>query len=858
LRRFSHTALIFTLLSTAGYSQVRFFENGQATRTGPDAGLFPDTPTRTKIDLSGEWHYSTDGREWRTVTVPSAYDWTGKVTFRRTFDITPEMLDRFSFSVVAYGINYQSDMTINGNFVGRHTGGYSSFVQPIPQNTLQVGKENTIQISVDNELTPRTTLPLCQQVGAWRTYGGIFRDIYFLATPKLYVELAEAKTSFSAGQSSATVSVRAEITDRGSGIKPEANSFIGFQVEAFDKLSGNLTGQGGIVPFVPQPNKSVPVNGQVSIGTLKLWSPEVPDLYVLKCRIVRVMNKEVTLLDEYDFDIGVRELRWGDGKLYVNNTLTPLKGILWHEDHPSFGSAMTYDAMERDIAMVKSLGANLVRFLYPPHPYMLNLCDRYGLLVMEEIPLADVPAEILSKEYFQDEALNYIKEMVGRDKHHVSVTAWGIGDEFEQTSSSACDYVNNARNAIKSVDDRYVYFATNNLHDRCFEYVDLVVLNTYSDNAKEFREFLKQSQSRYPDKPIVVGRYGRNIEPDNRNGYSDPNSMEAQARTVMQFYEAMKDSKVAGSVLWSFSDWRSDRPALTTHANDPYLQSIGILSYEREKRPAFEVTRALFNGEKLQALPVGNYAPSAPISYVLAGLVVLLSFAFLYNSNRRFRECVNRSLFRTYNFFADVRDQRVIATTHSLFLAVVISVTWAIILSSIFSHYRENILWDNMLSQFMGDNLKAWFVQLVWHPTTFILVISGLVLLKILVLIALVKLLAMIVRTHVYTYHAVSITIWSMLPYVILIPLTMILYRIMESEMYVLPVAVLLILMNAWVFMRLLKGVSIIYDVFPLKVYAVGILLVLVCTASVYGYFDYTRSTSVYLRYFFQSVHASM
>jgi len=820
--------------------------------------MFSDTPSRTKVDLSGSWRYTVDGKDWGTVLVPSAYDWTGKVTFRRTFDLSPEMLDKYAFELVAYGINYQSEIAINGNFIGRHLGGYSSYVFPIPQNALQVGKENTIQITTDNELTPRTTLPILQPVGGWRSYGGIFRDIYLLATPKLYIDRADPKVVLSAEKSSATVSVRSEIADRGSGIKPEGNSFIGLQVEMFDKLNGDFVGRSGITPISPQANKSVSASAQVMLGSPKLWSPEVPDLYVVKCEIVRVAGKEITVLDEYDFDTGVRELRWGGGKLLINDTPTSLKGILWQEDHPSFGSTMTYEAMERDIAMIKSLGANLVRFLYPPHPYMMNLCDRYGLLVMEEIPLDRVPTEILAKDYFQDMAVSYVRDMVTRDLHHVSVLAWGIGDEFETTSSIASDYVNSVRNIIKSLDDRHVYFATSNAHDRCFEYVDLVAVNTYRDDPKEFKELLKQYLASAPDKPIIVARYGKSIQPWNSYGYSDPHSKEAQARMIAQFYEEMKSSKVVGGVLWSLSDWRTDRPALTTYAGDPYLQSMGIVSYERDKRPAFEVVRALFNGEKLQALPVGNYAATSPIVYVLAGLVVLISFAFMYNSNRRFRECVNRSLFRTYNFFADVRDQRILAYRHSFFLAAVIAVTWATILSSILSHYRDNLFLDNMLSQFMSDTVKDWFVRLVWSPPKFILAISCLILLKLFVLTLLVKLISMIVRTHVFYYHSLSITLWSMLPYVVLIPVAMVLYRVIESPEYVLPAFIAMALTTVWVLARLLKGISIIYDVFPMKVYAIGVAVILLCAALAYGYFDYTRSTSIYLKYLLQSTQASM
>ena len=330
-----------------GFPQVKFFENNQATRIGPDAGMFPDTPTRMKLDLSGSWNYSLDGKEWRQVSVPSAYDGVGKIALRRTFEMKPEMLDRYTFSIVAYGINYQSEITINGNFIGRHYGGYSSFIVPIQANVLQVGSENSIQVLVDNELTPKTTLPLRQPVGSWRTYGGIFRDIYLLGTPKLCIEQASTKITLSNDKSSANILVRGEITERAANFKPEANTSYGFQVEVFEKLSGNFAGRSGIIPFAPQLNRTISPSATVVLGSPKQWSPEVPDLYVTKCKIVRIIGQTISTLDEYDFDIGVRDFKWNDGKLFIAGTQTPLKGILWQEDHPTFGSALSYEAMAK-------------------------------------------------------------------------------------------------------------------------------------------------------------------------------------------------------------------------------------------------------------------------------------------------------------------------------------------------------------------------------------------------------------------------------------------------------------------------------------------------------------------------------
>ncbi len=847
------SALLQTALAQGLPAGMKFHENGQPSRTGPDAAMFPDNPTRLKIDLSGTWQYTVTGKDWNTVTVPSAFEGQNKATFMRSFAVTSEMLDKYTFSLVAYGINYQSEILINGNFIGRHMGGFTSFVYPIPPNTLQVGTENSIKVSVDAELTPKTTLPLRQQVGGWRNYGGIFRDIYILATPKVYVENADVSYDSPKENKPVHMTIHATVTDR--GYTPQQGEALGFQVEFVQKLNGEPAGKSGIVSVGRPVNRSATVTAEVNVPSPVLWSPESPELYVARVELVRVISKEVSILDEYDVTVGIREFGWANGRLTVNGNFEPLKGITWQEDHPLYGSALTYEVIEKDITQIKTLGANLIRFQYPPHPYVLNLCDRYGLLVMEEIPMRSVPDDILSKDYFQDLATTYAHEMIARDRQHPSVLAWGMGDGLELTSEASTEFIRSLRTTIRTLDNRPLYIASQWPGHSGFADADIAAYNSITPDVRELREALREVKTKFPGKPVIVARYGSQVEPGNHNGYSDPLSMEAQARTAMLMYEAIGEAKVAGGVFWAYNDWATDRPTLTTHSHNPYLVAMGVVSADREKRTAFDVLRALYNGEKVQALPVGNYSSNTPVIYVVAGILALISFFFLYNGNRRFRDCVNRSILRTYNFFADVRDQRILLWSHSLFLALVIAVTWATLLSSMLYHYRDNVVLDNILSQILSDGMKEWLVQLIWQPLNFIVTLSVFFFVLFCVMSVVVRLGSVLVRTHVYFYHAFSITMWSMLPYILLIPVAMVIYRLsMETDFYIMPMTVLSILITLWFLVRLLKGISIIYDVYLFKVYAVSLLILIVAGAAVYSYLDYTLSTSMYIRYFIDSV----
>ena len=864
-------SLLLCLFNTHSYSQAnridseyRFFENGKPTPQGIDVGMFAQTSTRAKIDLGGNWQFTHDGKEWRSVQIPSAYNFIGKVTFQRKFEITNEMLDKYNFSLVCYGINYQAEIQINGNFVGRHIGGYSSFVLPIREKVLQLGTENAIKIEVNDELTVNTTLPLRHMVNGWRNYGGIFRDIYILATPKLSISETIAKSEISSDYKSVKLNVRSTIENYGFTLSEESSSknvFTAYSIEVYDKLTEALVGKSGLVPFSISPKKTKDLNVDLPIANPKLWSPETPDLYIVKCFIVRVSGKEIFPIDEFIFNYGFRDLRFKSGAILVNGTQLQLMGVMWQEDHPFFGSAMTYEALEKDVAIMKTAGVNFIRFLYPPHPYMLNLCDRYGLFVIEEIPFTQVPSAIYEKEFYTEQAENYTKEMVIRDRNHPAVLAWGIGNEFEISEVSqlkSLDYIESLKNVIKSADERPVYFAVSVLatgkdfYTNSYEKADILVVNTEAGqdgSITKLRESLKSFQDNVPNKVLIVGKYGKEIEPGNRNGYSDPFSVESHARYAWQAFEAIKDLKFAGSVLFSFNDWTSDRPSMVTPSRDPYLRTTGMVSYDRQRRATFDVMRNAFNGEKVAALPIGNYSSSAPIVFVIAGLIVLISLAFFYNSNRRFRENINRALTRTYNFFADVRDQRIIPVSHSILLSAFVAVTMAIIVSSIFSHYRYNLLVDNLMSRIFPDSIKSWLVTLIWNPYIFIVYFSVIFFIKIIVITLLVKFFSLFIRNKVYLYHSYSITVWSLLPVILLIPLSMIMFRIMDTSFYVLPSIGLIVLILLWSIVRLFKGISIIFDIPSIKVFAIGILIIIVACAAMYGYLDYAYSTSIYFKF---------
>jgi hypothetical protein len=818
-----------------------------------------DTPTRIKIDLSGIWDYAVEGGPSGKVKVPSAYDFRGKVVFQRSVELTKEQLDQYTFHIVMLGVNYAAEVTVNGEFVTTHSGGYTSFVEPLPRNALQIGGENTVRVAVSNELDPRTTLPTRPPVWGTRNYGGITRDVYLLGTPTLYIRDAVARADPSEGGANARMTVRVTVEGSDSLTTASANargSATGFFFEILDKMSGALVGRSPMVPLVRRGNEWDEATTGVSMQSPHLWTPETPDLYLIKCYVAHSLAKEPQIVDEYDVTAGVRRIGIEGGHLQLNGKGLQIKGVCWYEDSPDKGSAMTYEERERDVALIKTLGANLIRFIeHPPHPYMLNLCDRYGLLAMEEIPLVQTPGAVLETDAYADLAAAALREMVLRDRSHPSVIAWGLGDEIDAAHPSARPFMQSLVRLARTLDDRLLYCAVLPGPDSCTPLMDFAALSLTTQDMKTFRSQVELWRDAHRHQPLVLAKFGTEVRTEDRNGYNDPLSQEAQARFYLQRFDLLRSIECDGGIVWSFDDWKGDRPSLAVKSGNPWMHTFGLVTSGREKRLAFDAVRSVFHGEKFVALPAGNRPDGSPIVYVLAGFVLLVGIAYVYNTSRRFRESLNRSVMNSYNFFADVRDQRIVAPSHSMLLGAVISLAVALSVSSILYRFRDSVLLDAALSFLLvNDGVKAAAVALIWNPLRFIGGFAILVFLFLLLVALLVRLLRAFVRARIFIYHAYTVTMWSTAPMLVLVPLGMILYRVLDSRVYVIPVFVLAGVLCVWVFLRLLKGVSIILDIRPLKVYSAGFLSLAAVCVLAYVYFDAAESAPMYLSFLYSTM----
>jgi beta-galactosidase len=815
-----------------------------------------DSSSRFKLDLAGEWKVRINGSDPITTVVPGAYDGVAELIYERTFTLNEELINNKSIELVAYGINYNSEIWINGIFIGSHSGGYTSFSYPVSPEILITTGPNSIRIIVSNLLTARDTLPIRAQLWTGKNFGGILRDIYLLIAPDVSVHHASVRSTLLDGYTAAELEV--DITVGWKHIFPGtalpavdtlSDASYTVAIELIDIVRGVTLAGSRPSTLLFNNARVVDIQIRFIVRNPRLWSPEQPDLYIVSV----VLYKNGEEHDRHNVDYGFRDIALRDGDIYLNGQVFRGRGILYHEYHPEFGSAVSYEVLERDVALLKIANVNLVRVAHrPPHPYLLHLFNRYGILCLIEIPAVNVPGMILRNPNFVSVAKSYLEETIARDRNHPSVLAWGIGDDIETPHPGGVHYAEQLVSHGRLIDDRPFYAATQfPANERTSDIFDLGMINLPPGIGKESFLVIQEWQRNNPAVPLIIGKVGYYVEDGNLGGYSDPDSYEAQARYLLQMMEDLRDLNLAGIVINSFTDWRSQRPTMVVPGTDYTLHTSGILTGDRKQRRGFEVVRALYRGEKIPPLMVGEPVRGTPIEYVIGGFIVLIGFAYILNTSRRFRENVNRSLFRPYNFFADVRDQRILSGFHTLYLGILISLTMGMTISSFLQHYQTNQILDYTFTHFIiSDTLKELLSATLRETWKLILSLSVLCFILLVLTAVIVQICSMFVRTRVSVSHSFIVAFWSALPFVGFIPIAMILYNVLETEFYVVPILVLVLIIGLWVLFRLLKGMSIIYDIHTFRVYVIGIFSIISVNGIMLLIAEYAQATFTYISFF--------
>lgn len=418
---------------------------------GYDLAIYLNHPYEfTTADGASQLPLTSDSREVRTPNPPEIpTQWNPVGSYRRSFTIPDNWAGR---EVVLHfgGVKTAFYVWVNGEYIG-----YSEDSKtPAEWNItdyLQEG-ENTVACEV-YRITTGSYLE-CQDF--WRL-SGIERDVYLYAQPKLAIQdlvvKAELDENFENGVFSAEIVMtntsNSDVSDR-----PLRLTILG--------ASGDP---------VYEEEQSISVNSQseeiltfeTEIENCQAWSAETPNLYTLQLSYSEPNDNETSFTA---IPIGFRSLAIERGQMLVNGQPVLIKGVNRHEHHPEFAHYIPRESMEEDIKLMKQFNINAVRTShYPNDPYWYELCDKYGLYVVDEANIEshglgaaqqnpyDPENHIADKPLWEKAHLDRVERMYERDKNHPSIITWSLGNEAGDGSNFVKAY-----EWLKARDTRPVQF----------------------------------------------------------------------------------------------------------------------------------------------------------------------------------------------------------------------------------------------------------------------------------------------------------------------------------------------------------------------------------------------------------------
>lgn len=445
-----------------------------------------------------------DDSNWRQLNLP--HDWaiegpfnidydgaTGKLPYwgvrwyRKTIDLPREDSGKQIYLDIDGAMSYAS-VWCNGKYVGGWPYGYASFRLDLTPY-LRAGERNVLAIRLDNP----------DNASRWYPGGGLYRNVWLVKTSPVHV------SQWGTFVRNVKVTEKEAAMEMSVCMENHTGSDVGVVVKTdvyLQDKDGNIVGE-RVAGFL---NENVIVRKKSRITTAArfsvrdplLWDIDTPNCYVAVSSII-AGGKEV---DKYETSFGIRNAEFTlENGFMLNGRKVPLKGVCMHHELGALGSAFNVVAAERQLRIMKEMGANAIRTSHnPPAPELVALCDRMGFLM--QLELADTWRKGKRKNdyslLFDDWSEADMRSLVRHYRNHPSVIMWSIGNEVPDQSTDTGVEIAHKLTAYSHDEDptRPTSYGCNRGDIAYREIVNHVDVFGQNYHIKAYGDFLKQNPTR--------------------------------------------------------------------------------------------------------------------------------------------------------------------------------------------------------------------------------------------------------------------------------------------------------------------------------------------------------------------------
>ena len=347
---------------------------------------------RTVLDLPHTWN-AVDGQDGG-----NDY-WRGTCCYEKKFKKPEFDAEKELVYLQFHGVNASARVILNGKEVCTHDGGYSTFRGDV---TGLLEAENEMLVYVDNSVNTK----VYPQKADFTFYGGIYRDVELLTVSKAHFDL-----DYFGGTG---MKVTPEVEGKDAKILVET-------------WNNTENGEVKVTLFDAERNIVAEGNGEkttLHVTDVHLWNG-VNDPYLYSVHAQLWVDGE--LADEIETSCGVRYFHFDpDRGFFLNGKPYNLHGVSRHQDFKGIGNAITKEHHDRDMELIREVGANTIRLAHYQHDqYFYDLCDRYGMIVWAEIPYI---SEHLADG--NENTISQMKELIVQNYNHPCIVTWGLSNEI--------------------------------------------------------------------------------------------------------------------------------------------------------------------------------------------------------------------------------------------------------------------------------------------------------------------------------------------------------------------------------------------------------------------------------------------
>ena len=341
--------------------------------------------------------------------------WWGKASYHKVLSLTAQDLEK-DIRLEVDGAFSNAEVFVNGTLAGGWPYGYASWA--VDLNGFVHEGDNTVEIRLDNK----------PESSRWYPGGGIYRNVWITQSSRTAVDHWGTFITTRHRGNHARVVQRVTLKSDGPKVVCLTTRLL-YKEELPGKIVEHIVAETRSVEQV--------YDGRTIVQTFdldnpRLWTPENPQMYIART----VVEGED---DVYETPFGIRSAEFRADGFYLNGVKTFLKGVCLHHDAGALGAVWNDEAWIRRFQMLKDMGCNAIRTSHnPPAPEFLDLCDRMGFLVLDELtdtwtwPKKENGYATLFDEWAEKDLV----AMIHRDRNHPSVIAWSIGNECGEQGDS--------------------------------------------------------------------------------------------------------------------------------------------------------------------------------------------------------------------------------------------------------------------------------------------------------------------------------------------------------------------------------------------------------------------------------------